>query len=117
MNPPTAPAAALVCEIIAPAAAQASALAAIAGVCARDVGQRLIVRRRTTRLAPFTAGITALVTLHLPAALAAAQHPVWCLACRLACFCPDARVSVHIACASEFITTSRPRRRTSARAA
>ena len=81
---------AIVCEIHAPRAAQAAALAEIATVCARDVGQRLIVRT----LAIGVDGGEPALTLHLPVELAIDQHRIWCLACRLACFCPNARVSV-----------------------
>ncbi len=101
----SADAATLACEIISPSHDQGVALAAIAAVCARDVGQILRVRRRRA-----ASGTEAVVVLHLPAALAAAQHPVWCLACRLACFCPDARVSVHVSCGEAFQRARAPRR-------
>lgn len=104
--------AAIACEIVASSRDQGVALAAIALVCARDLGQSLRVRRRQ----PASAA-EALVVLHLPAALAAAQHPVWCLACRLACFCPDARVSVHVSCLEAFARTARARRIAATRAA
>lgn len=81
----------IVCEIIAPRAAQAAALAEIAGTCARDIGQRLSVSLLTVGGPKVSEPV---LTLRLPAELAASQHQVWCLACRLACFCPDARVSV-----------------------
>ncbi len=83
------------CEILAPRAAQAAALAEIALALARDVGQPLEVERLSIG-APRrrTPPAEAVLTLHLPAELAASQHEVWCLACRLACFCPSARVSV-----------------------
>lgn len=93
----TADTSALACEILSPSHDQGVALAAIALVCARDLGQALRVRRRRT-----DTGAQALLVLHLPATLAAAQHPVWCLACRLACFCPDARVSVQVSCHAAF---------------
>jgi hypothetical protein len=87
---PAAPA--IVCEIHAPRAAQAAALAEIAAALGRDVGQPLAVKtltigRRREHTEPS-------LTLHLPAELASTQHQIWCLACRLACFCPSARVSV-----------------------
>jgi hypothetical protein len=109
--------AALACEIVAQDAARASALAAIAEACARDVGQRLTVK---IAAAPASSGArraatASLLTLHLPAALAAAQHPVWCLACRLACFCPETRVSVLVRCVAEFAPRpARARRRRAA---
>lgn len=93
---------ALACEIVSPSHEQGVALAAIALVCARDVGQTLRVRRLRA-----DAGTEALLVLHLPASLAATQHPVWCLACRLACFCPEARVSVHVSCREVFGRTRR----------
>ena len=82
---------ALVCEIISPAPAPAAALAEIAVTCADDVGLPLAVR--TLHVGRPVASEPTL-TLHLPLSLASSQHQVWCLACRLACFCPDARVSV-----------------------
>lgn len=82
------PATRIVCEIRAPAASIAADLGHIAAVCARDVDQPL--RMRTLPRAPGEPTLT----LRLPAALAATQHEVWCLACRLACFCPGTRVSV-----------------------
>jgi len=88
---------ALVCEIVARDAMTATAVAQIAKVCAQDVRQPLVVKSRAQ------AGVSVTVlTLHLPAALAAGQTPAWCLACRLACFCPDARVSVLVLAAPEF---------------
>lgn len=102
---------AILCEIHAPRAAEAGALAEIASALARDVGQALTVKtlaigRQTTAKEP-------VLTLHLPAELAASQHQVWCLACRLACFCPSARVSVLVrgeaAFAPEKPSRSHPR--------
>lgn len=80
----------LVCEIHAPDAATGADLAHIAETCARETGVAIV-----TRVMP-AGGRQQTLTLHLPAELAATQHPVWCLACRLACFCPGARVSVLI---------------------
>ena len=97
----------VVCEIIAPHAADAAALGAIARTCARDAGQPLAVE-----VVPRNASVReAVLTLRVPAELAAGQHEVWCLACRLACFCPQARVSVLVLGADAF---SRPSRRRSA---
>lgn len=80
----------LVCEIHVPDTATGSDLAHIATTCARETGVAVV-----TRVLP-AHGREQTLTLHLPAELAASQHPVWCLACRLACFCPGARVSVLI---------------------
>jgi len=80
----------IICEIHASRSSQAAALAEIATFCARDVGQPLIAR--TLAIGADCAEPS--LTLHLPVELAEAQHRVWCLACRLACFCPSARVSV-----------------------
>ena len=82
----------ILCEIHAPRAAQAAALAEIAVVCARDVGQPLTVKK----LAVGNSAREPVLTLHLPVELAVDQHRIWCLACRLACFCPGARVGVLI---------------------
>jgi hypothetical protein len=102
---------AIFCEIHAPRSSHAAALAEIAVECAADVGQpleaqALVVGRDCTE---------ATLILHLPAELAVAQHRVWCLACRLACFCPEARVSVLIRGEKAFAPTpvhAPPRRRT-----
>lgn len=100
--------AAVVCEIIAPRLTEAAALRAIARTCARDAGQTL-----TIKIVPLVRPAdTPVLTLHLPAELAATQHQVWCLACRLACFCPQARVSVLVLGADAF--TNRASRRRSA---
>lgn len=93
------------CEIRARHAAHAAVLAEIAVTCARDLGQPL--RPRTLRIGkndrhPSGPDDEAVLTLRLPAALAGAQHQVWCLACRLACFLPSARVSVLIEAADSF---------------
>ncbi len=80
----------LVCEIHAPDAATGADLAHIAETCARETGVEVVIRP----LPP--GGRNQTLTLRLPVELAAMQHPVWCLACRLACFCPGARVSVLI---------------------
>ena len=79
----------ITCEILAPRTAQATALAEVAAVCANDVGQAI-----EPKICCTGSGTAPVITLLLPAAIAASQHQIWCLACRLACFCPDARVSV-----------------------
>lgn len=103
MKAPEPPPTALVCEIH---ATQAAPLAEIARALARDVGQPLIVRPRS-RAARISG--ESVLTLHLPAALASTQHQVWCLACRLACFCPGTRVSVLIESETTFHPAHRPR--------
>jgi len=87
----TSPANAILCEVRAPRAAQAAALAEIAVACARDVNQSLSVQTLALGGRPSSAPV---LTLHLPVGLASSQHRIWCLACRLACFCPQARISV-----------------------
>lgn len=96
----------IVCEIVAPRAAQAAALAEIAATLARDVGQRLTVK--TLAIGARSRLAEPSLTLHLPVELAAAQHPIWCLACRLACFCPAARVSVLVQGTSFSEATATP---------
>lgn len=93
----------IVCEIHAHRSAQAAALAEIAVTCAQDVGLPLSVKSLRIGVQPETLRPgESVLTLHLPAELAAAQHPVWCLACRLACFCPQSRVSVLVQGAEAF---------------
>ena len=104
---------ALLCEISASPATRAATLAEIAAACALDVGQPLAVKTQRARRHP---GRESVLTLHLPASLAATQHPVWCLACRLACFCPNVRVSVLVECETTFApapaTAAPPRTKT-----
>ena len=105
----------IICEISAPRSSQAAVLAEIAGLCARDTGQRLIVKTLAIGAAAKGRDAVPVLTLHLPAELAASQHPIWCLACRLACFCPDARVSVLVqGTFATGETSERARRRRSA---
>ncbi len=103
MKAPEPPPTALVCDIH---AAQAAPLAEIARALALDVGQPLVVQThaRAARISG-----ESVLTLRLPAALASTQHQVWCLACRLACFCPGTRVSVLIESETAFHPTRRPR--------
>lgn len=92
------------CEIHAPNSALPD-LAAIVRFCAKELGYTLDLLTNEVRAAEAT------ITLHLSAEEAAAQHPVWCLACRLACFCPNARVSVLIRAGTEFGTAPRRQER------
>lgn len=88
----------LFCEVRAPRPAVAGALTEIARIVGKDLGQPLEIE-----CAPLPREAKqALITLHLPAALAATHSHVWCLACRLACFCTDARVSVLIRAEEAF---------------
>lgn len=65
---------------------------------------------RLKKLVSALAAEEPVLTLHLPAELAATQPQVWCLACRLACFCPDARVSVLVLGAAFSGQTQRARK-------
>jgi len=108
-TPPSA--APILCDIIAPRASHAAVLAEIAATCARDLGQTLqprtlrIGRRARARARERRTDDEeeCVLILRLPAALAGSQHPVWCLACRLACFLPSARVSVLVEAADHFV--------------
>jgi len=92
----------VVCEIRSSHASEAGILAEIAKTCARELAQPLLVKTVPSgqRLQD------PLITLQLPVEMAATQHEIWCLACRLACFCPSARVSVFVS-ASEIFTKSK----------
>lgn len=70
------------------------ALADIAQACARDLGVPLVMQTSVARTEKTHPHPAPGLTLHLPVEFAASQHQVWCLACRLACFCTTARVSV-----------------------
>lgn len=97
----------IVCEIHAHRSAHAAALAEIAVTCAQDVGLPLSVKELRIGVQPeFLKPGESVLTLHLPAELAAAQHPVWCLAC----FCPQSRVSVLVQGSEAFSEVS-PRSR------
>jgi len=89
----------VVCEIRSSHASEAGILSEIAQTCARELAQPLLVKTVSSdhRVQD------PLITLQLPVEMAATQHEVWCLACRLACFCPSARVSVFVS-ASEIFT-------------
>jgi hypothetical protein len=106
-GPPADPPEPIVCEIHARHAAQASALAEIALACGREVALPLHPRR--VAISPQPHRHEDLLVLQLPAHLATAQHRVWCLACRLACFLPQARISVLVAAASQFRPSRRAR--------
>lgn len=102
------PAPSLRCEIHAPGSILAD-LTHIACFCAADVRLPIwTVPRAIPR-------DESAITLHLPVEAAATQHPVWCLACRLACFCPQTRVSVLVRADTAFGETPagspRPRNR------
>lgn len=78
------------CEIRSSSPAQLAGLAQIAGTCAADLGQRL----ELNPCAPESRKRESTITLHVSAEQTASDPDVWCLACRLACFCYEARVSV-----------------------
>lgn len=78
------------CEILASRKSVASDLAAIVQVCAQDLGVALRTQKRIGSIRPKNS----VLTLHLPVEIAEAQSSIWCLACRLACFCPSTRVSI-----------------------
>src|ERR1700712_5108955 len=105
--------AAIVCEILASRAALVTALTAISPAGPADVGQAIRIRapKRSSAVRE------SVIILHLPAAVAASQHPAWCLACRLACFCPDTRVSVLVRGEAAFDSKSKRATRRSRRAA
>jgi len=84
----------LPCTIAGPDRATVCALAEIAATCSRDLAVPLELRTSVVRERAAQSPADPVLTLHLPVELAASQHQVWCLACRLACFCPSVRVSV-----------------------
>ncbi|MBE2212368.1 MAG: hypothetical protein IAE82_00745 [Opitutaceae bacterium] len=71
-------------------------LSNIVQTCARDLGQpvAVVLTARANATIP-------VITLVLPAEVVIEPHQAWCLACRVACFCPDARVSVLVTGATE----------------
>ncbi|MBE2215118.1 MAG: hypothetical protein IAE82_14685 [Opitutaceae bacterium] len=71
-------------------------LANIVQTCARDLGQpvAIVATARANATIP-------VITLVLPVEVVIEPHQAWCLACRVACFCPDARVSVLVTGATE----------------
>lgn len=73
-------------------------LTKIAKTCAADVGQplELVTLPNPSAAAPS-------ITLVVPAELVLEPHQAWCLACRLACFCADVRVSVLVTGVAEAV--------------
>lgn len=104
----------LLCEVCSPDDPTASALAEIATACARELGLSLAIKTAAVRAKAGPHSTPSVLTLHLPVEQAASQHEVWCLACRLACFCPSARVSVLVLGQSHFQPTDAPRQSRSA---
>lgn len=83
----------LLCEIHAPSLRQEDALRQIVETCARDAALQVVTD--THRIPRNRRGsISTHITLQMTADIAACQHEAWCMVCRLACFCPQARVSV-----------------------
>lgn len=97
----------LPCTIAGPDRATVCALAEIADACSRDLAVSLELRTSVTRKRDRQPPDGPVLTLHLPVELAASQHQVWCLACRLACFCPSVRVSV-LVLGQNFSATTPP---------
>jgi len=94
------------CEIRA-AAPLADDLGRIVGFCGAQAGFPLEVVTRPAGPGP------AAITLHLTPAEAAPDHRVWCLVCRLACLCPQARVGALVHAAASF-RSAKPAARRSA---
>lgn len=112
MTSPDPASAPITCEILA-GRAEVSALTKIVAQCAEDAGQPVSVTTQARQRAAKSRGSRSesVMTLVLPATLAASQHQVWCLACQLACFCPDTRVSVLVRGESAFAPERKPQRR------
>ncbi len=91
----------ILCEIIAPGSVHAQALAKVVLGCAKELGQT--IKLKQLKLGSHRArDVDPSLTLHLPAQLASTQNVIWCLACRLACSYPAARISVLIHGAEAF---------------
>jgi len=91
----------LVCEIHAPSAARGQTLAQIVKSCANELAQPVqVIQCRIPR--NNRGSIPTHIILELPVDIASSQHEAWCLTCRLACFCPDVRVSVLVRGADAF---------------
>lgn len=93
----------MLCEICAATGALAAELEHVVAYCAAQTG----IHATVLRLPPSGTG-TAQITLRLPPEAAGPGEPVWCLVCRLACLCPQARVGVFVQ-ASTAIAPSLPR--------
>lgn len=87
----------LICEIHSAIAAEAAALRRVCTAVAAELCQNLRIRMVVTETtAPREPAPSAGLTLHLPAASAAHEHPAWWLAGHLSRLCPHARVAVFI---------------------
>lgn len=97
----------ILCEIRADARSGAD-LAHIVEFCVKETGLTIeIVNYEVHTAEP-------VLTLHASVEQAASQNPVLCLVCRLACFCPLARVGMLVHAAKKFGSLpgrrARPRR-------
>lgn len=91
----------LTCEVHAPSAVKGQALTQIVESCSNELAQPIRVEQR--RIPRNNRGsIPTHIVLRLPAEVASSQHEAWCLTCRIACFCPDVRVSVLVLGADAF---------------
>lgn len=86
----------IACEIHAPDATLAAGLERTVTFCLEQSPFRADLVTREI------AETDATVTLHLSPEQASPDHPVWCLVCRLACLCPQARVGVLVQAADSF---------------
>ena len=91
------------CEITCSSAAHTDGFAQIIQMCADEVGQPVSIESILVGDSP-SLSVTPTVTLYLPVKLVATQDQIWCLACRLACFCPSARVSLLVLATDAFPT-------------
>ncbi len=92
----------ILCEIRADARVGAD-LAHIVEFCAQETGLTIEVAIHEARTTE------PVLTLHASVDQATSQNPILCLACRLACFCPQARVGMLVHAVEKF-RPPRPRR-------
>lgn len=86
------------CEIIAHSWGAGLELQRIARHCGMDLGTSFDCKVRVDR----NSGVPAHLTLKMDVAEIAESSTCHCLACRIACFCPKARVSVLISADRHF---------------
>ncbi|MBA3848848.1 MAG: hypothetical protein C0502_02485 [Opitutus sp.] len=87
----------MLCEIRAATGALAAELEHVVTYCAAQAGIHATVLQL-----PSGGTGTAQITLRLPPEAAGPGERVWCLVCRLACLCPQARVGVLVQAAPAF---------------
>ncbi len=88
------------CDIVAPSETLRRELAQIAQICAVDLKLALPLKIHEAAGDPTSFETTIHLSVHVESAIA--DDAIWNLACRIACFCPQARITTHIENARQY---------------